>query len=137
MFFGVGKNMKTTREGEDLNSPSALTDYLMDTFLCSDFQLKSQTCMEEYKTVFSVRLFKRRKMHKQCMNYLDEYKACLIGMNQQQIGAASRSRLSEQELYLKRLEAKKAKNEKKGALELAGRSATSAADQTFDDAKDS
>ena len=41
-------------------------------------------------------------MHRECMNYLDEYKACLIGMNQQSIGGEFRTVLSEQQLYDKR-----------------------------------
>ena len=74
---------KQTKEGEDLSSPSALTSYYMDTFLCHDFQLKEAICSQEYAQMSSLRVWKRIKKHKECMNYLDEFKACIIGINQQ------------------------------------------------------
>ena len=37
--------------------------------------------MQEYEQVSRLRVYKRRKMHRECMNHLDEFKACLIGIN--------------------------------------------------------
>ena len=69
-----------TKQGEDLKSARALTEYYMDTFLCNEYYLKHQQCMDEYsqKSYFS---FGRKKLYKECMNQLDSYKACVIGIN--------------------------------------------------------
>lgn len=49
MFFSsVSGSKKQTRAGEDLYNPTSLTNFYMDTFMCTDFHLKSETCMQEY-----------------------------------------------------------------------------------------
>ena len=45
MFFGSGSKLRQTKDGEDLASPIALTEFYMDTFMCNEFHLKSQLCM--------------------------------------------------------------------------------------------
>ena len=79
-FLNTDK-LKQTKDGEDLFSPSALTAYYMDTFLCNDYHLKANICLAEYEQMSYLRMLKRRKHHRECMGYLDEYKACLIGIN--------------------------------------------------------
>ena len=56
-----------TKQNEDLKNPRALTDYYMDTFLCNEYYLNYQQCIEKYdqKSYFS---FGRRKLYKECMN---------------------------------------------------------------------
>lgn len=82
MWFGKSEHLRQTKEGEDLMNASSLTNFYMDTFLCNEFQLKSHVCMEEYQQMSRLRVWKRKKLHRECMNYLDEMKACLIGINQ-------------------------------------------------------
>ena len=41
MFFSSSSKLTQTREGEDLSSPTALTSFYMDTFMCNEFHLKS------------------------------------------------------------------------------------------------
>ena len=81
MFFDFGERLRQTKDGEDLQSASALTNFYMDTLMCNEYQLKSHLCMQEYEQVSRLRVYKRRKMHRECMNHLDEFKACLIGIN--------------------------------------------------------
>ena len=81
MWPGSSDKYKQTKDGEDLFNPSALTNYYMDTFLCHDFQLKEAECIQEYAQISTLRFYKRNKKHKECMNYLDEFKACVIGIN--------------------------------------------------------
>ena len=73
-----------TKDNQSLRDPNALTDFYMDTFMCSEYQLKNANCMEEYteSRMFS---FNKRKKFKECMNYLDQYKACIIGINQNRV----------------------------------------------------
>ena len=55
--------------------------------------------MDEYnqKHFFS---FGKDKLHKKCMNYLDSYKACIIGINQNMVG--TRRELTEDDLHERR-----------------------------------
>lgn len=99
MWPGSTSKLKQTRDGEDLMNPTALTNYYMDTFLCHDYQLKEAVCSQEYAQMSTLRFWKRRSKHKECMNYMDEFKACIIGINQQQIGQSQRQVLSESQLY--------------------------------------
>ena len=73
-----------TKDNQSLRDPNALTDFYMDTFMCSEYQLKNADCMDEYteSRMFS---FNKRKKFKECMNYLDQYKACIIGINQNRV----------------------------------------------------
>ena len=42
MFLFTGSTkVNETREGEGLTNPSALTNFYMDTFMCTEFHLKS------------------------------------------------------------------------------------------------
>jgi hypothetical protein len=41
-------SLTKTKDKESLRDPSALTDFYMDNFMCSEFQLKNALCMEEY-----------------------------------------------------------------------------------------
>ena len=70
-----------SKDGQSLKDPGALTDYYMDTFLCTEYQLKHAVCMEEYASAWRFS-FGRRKKYIECANFFDEYKACLIGINQ-------------------------------------------------------
>lgn len=79
LFFG---SRKKTKDNESLNDPDALTHFYMDTFMCTDYQLRHAICMEEYSK-YRVISFSKRKKYKECINYFDEYKACLIGINHQ------------------------------------------------------
>ena len=56
--------------------------------------------MDKFHSTFAMRMHKKRKIHKECLNYLDQYKACVIGINQQQL--APRRSLSDREHYEKR-----------------------------------
>ena len=47
----------------------------------------------------------RNKLHKQCVDYLDRYKACLIGMNTDKLTMATRRNLTDNDLQQKREEA--------------------------------
>ena len=47
-MFSSSKN-KRTKDGEGLDNPTSLTNYFMDTFMCTDYHLKSQICMDEYE----------------------------------------------------------------------------------------
>lgn len=95
MWGTSASKLKQTKEGEDLTSATALTSFFMDTFMCNEFHLKSQECMQDYDSMYRIRFRRRSKLHKECMNFLDEYKACVIGMNQQSLGAGQRTTLSE------------------------------------------
>lgn len=77
-------SLTKTKDKESLRDPSALTDFYMDNFMCSEFQLKNALCMEEY-AYYRFFSFGRSKKYKECINYFDEYKACLIGINQQTV----------------------------------------------------
>ena len=70
-----------TKDKQSLKDPSALTDYYMDTFLCTEFQLNHAKCMEEFQKLKFYAVINKRKKHNECNNYFDEYKACLIGIN--------------------------------------------------------
>jgi uncharacterized iron-regulated protein len=60
--------------------------------------------MDEYKKKW----FGRGKLYKECLNYLDSYKACIVGINQDKLmlGGIQRKSLTEDELYKKRAESK-------------------------------
>ena len=45
---------------------------------------------------------KNRKLYRQCLDYLDQYKACIVGINQERIVSTPRRHLSEQELNEKK-----------------------------------
>ena len=54
---------------------------------------------------YSKKWFGRRKLYKECLNYLDQYKACIVGINHDKMLSAMKKELSEDELYQKRLNA--------------------------------
>ena len=83
-------------------SPESMTYYYMDTFLCNNYFLQNEECMKQYYSMSAIRVKARRVQHKECLNYLDQYKACLIGINQQAVGAQDRKVLTEQQLIEKR-----------------------------------
>ncbi|CDW90750.1 ubiquitin carboxyl-terminal hydrolase family protein [Stylonychia lemnae] len=75
--------------------------------LCNDYFLKYQTCNEQY---LNKKLpFGKRKLYKQCMNNLDEYKACVVGINQDKM--IVKKQLTEEDLYQKRQQFKDKQNQ--------------------------
>ena len=46
MFFNFGERLRQTKDGQDLQSASALTNFYMDTLMCNEYQLKSHLCMQ-------------------------------------------------------------------------------------------
>jgi len=66
---------------KELDDPRALTYFYMDTMLCNDYMLENDECMGRFSQMSYFKVFKRRKLHRECLNYLDQYKACVIGIN--------------------------------------------------------
>lgn len=75
-------------------NPDSLTYFYMDTYMCNEFFLLNEECMDRYNSIWRVRYRKRKTVHKQCLNYLDQYKACLIGINMHSVGAQQRKVLT-------------------------------------------
>ena len=63
-------------------NPDSLTYFYMDTFMCTEHFLQNEQCMQNYNSISKLRFSKRRAVHKECLNHLDKYKACVIGINQ-------------------------------------------------------
>ena len=64
--------------------PDGLTSFYMDTMLCNQYYLQNEECMEDYlrrKGPWGAITGKNRKLHRQCLDYLDQYKACIVGIN--------------------------------------------------------
>ena len=99
---------------ENLRDPEALTFFYMDNVMCTDFYLKYNSCMEDWGGKFW-----RRKQYKECMNHMDQYKACIVGINHEKI--APRRKLSENELTIKRKEAKDKAEAQKGNIKASGK----------------
>ena len=89
-------------------NPDSLTAFYMDTMMCTDYYFKNEECMEDYLgrrgTPWSFVTGKNRKLYKECLDYLDQYKACIVGINQERIVQTPRKHLSEMDIYAKRVE---------------------------------
>ena len=84
-----------------MNDPDGLAFFYMDTMMCHEFYMKHQDCQQEYnkKWFFSRG---RSKLHKECLNHLDKYKACLIGINTDKLISANRHSVSDKDMMAKR-----------------------------------
>ncbi len=80
----------------------------MDTMLCNQYYLQNEECMQDYMTrrgtPWSFVRGTNRKLYRQCLDYLDQYKACIVGINQERIISKPRRHLTEEELLQKRNE---------------------------------
>ena len=72
--------------------------------------------MEKYNEKYFFSLGKK-KLYKECMNNLDSYKACLIGINQNMIGSEHRRVLSVEELLQRKEDRKKTGSSKEANSE--------------------
>jgi len=63
--------------------------------------------MEEYAELRFYALSRKSKKYKECINYFDEYKACLIGINMHSM--APKREFSPEELELRKLAHKEEK----------------------------
>ena len=90
--------------------PDGMTSYYMDTMMCNNFYLQNEECMQDYMSrwtsPWSVITGKKRKLYRECLDYLDQYKACIVGINQDKMLMAPRKRLTEEELFKKRQDQK-------------------------------
>jgi len=67
-----------------LESPESLTAYFLDQVNCNEIYHKHLSCIEAYNNrVFSLR--SKKKQYQTCMNYLDQYKGCMVGNNQDRL----------------------------------------------------
>jgi len=90
----------------NIKDPELLTFYYMDNVLCNEYYLAYDGCMERYNS----KRWGRSKLHKECMDHMDKYKACVVGINQEKI-MLNRKKLSEDDLARKRYQNVKKKNE--------------------------
>jgi hypothetical protein len=100
-LFSKSKRFADDQNADLRSNPDSLTAFYMDTMMCTDFYLKNQECMQEYLsrrgTPLSFITGKNRKLNRECLDYLDKYKACIVGINQQRI-TAPKKHLTEQDL---------------------------------------
>lgn len=84
-----------------LNDPEALAFYYMDTLLCHEHYMKHEDCTRQYQAKWFFTPG-RRKLHRECVDYLDKYKACLIGINVDKLASAGRSSVTADQMHKKR-----------------------------------
>jgi hypothetical protein len=69
-FFG-----KKNKEEDIKHDPDSLSFFFMDTMLCNQYYLQNEECMRDYLsrsgTPWSFVTGKNRKLHRQCLDYLD------------------------------------------------------------------
>eukprot|EP00347_Sterkiella_histriomuscorum_P014699 403359887 len=101
--MGLFGNSKKAESG-NLRDPEALTFYYMDTMMCNDYYLNYNDCNNQYTA--KKLPFGKRKLYKQCMNLLDEYKACVVGINQDKI-TQQKKILTDGDMLVKRKQQRK------------------------------
>ncbi len=107
--MGLFSRKKQESAFELKGDPDGLTAYYMDTMMCNEFYLQNEECMQDYLsrrgTPISFITGSNRKLYRTCLDYLDQYKACIVGINQERV-MSPRKHLSETDLLQKRAELK-------------------------------
>ena len=85
----------------ELSTPEALTSYYMDNYLCNEYLLQKEECIQRYNKKWTG--FGKKKLYKQCLGYLDQYKACLIGMQVQHQSFQKEKHISEKVVYQRKI----------------------------------
>ena len=73
---------------KQLGDPESLAFFYMDSMMCNEYYMKHQDCLKEYESKWFFSMG-RKKLHRECTDYLDRYRACLIGINTDKVSLPS------------------------------------------------